>query len=193
MARWKLFGRSKSIDEELESEEPLQIESEETVLLETEQEPEDSKMIEYHETLYSKDSKSKKHSKFQQAYSDQRIWRDVNSIEGNIDDLDKNKLESSTFKLDDDINKTVDKLIEKRKFTKSKSQRKPSNVIYVVSKPQPGEVRGDWAVRSHGKIFSHHKTKEKAIEEARAVARKKDATVLVQNTDGTFSNGFKPR
>jgi len=104
MARWKLFGRSKSINEELEREEPLQIESEETVLLETEQEPEDSKMIEYHETLYSKDSKLKKHSKFQQTYSDQRIWRDVNSIEENIDGLDKSKLESSAPQLDDNIN-----------------------------------------------------------------------------------------
>jgi len=115
MARWKLFGRSKPIDEELESEEHLQIESEETVLLETDQDPEDSKMIEYHETLYSKDSKSKKHSKFQQAYSNQRIWRDLNAIEGNIDGLDKSKLESSTSQLDDDINKAVDKLLSKKK------------------------------------------------------------------------------
>ena len=72
-------------------------------------------------------------------------------------------------------------------------KKKPSNVIYVVSKPQPGEVRGDWAVRSHGKIFSHHKTKENAIKAARKVARKRKATVLVQNTDGTFSDGFKPK
>ncbi len=184
MARWKLFGRSKSISEEIECEDPI--------LSETEQEPVDSTMIEYHETLYSTDSKLKKHSKFQQAYANQRIWRDVNSIEGNIDGLGKNKVEPSTSKLDDDINKTVDKLIEKRK-SDSTAYRKPSNVIYVVSKPQPGEVRGDWAVRSHGKIFSHHKTKEKAIEEARKIASKKDATVMVQNTDGTFSDGFKPR
>jgi len=115
MTRWKLFGRSKSIDEELENEEPLQIESEEAILSETEQEPEDSKMIEYHETLYSKDSKSKKHSKFQQAYSDQRIWRDVNAIEENIDGLDKSKFKSPTSQLDDDVNKTVDKLLSKKK------------------------------------------------------------------------------
>jgi len=115
MARWKLFGRSKSIDEEPECEESFQIETEETILSETEQEPEDSKMIEYHETLYSKDSKLKKHSKFQQAYSDQRIWRDVNSIEENIDGLDKSKLESSAPQLDNNINKTVDKLLSKKK------------------------------------------------------------------------------
>lgn len=76
--------------------------------------------------------------------------------------------------------------------TKAK-HRKPSNVIYVVSKPQPGQVKGDWAVRSHGKIFSHHRTKDNAIKEARKVARSRDATVLIQNTDGTFSKGFKPK
>ena len=107
MARWKLFGRSKSIDEEIECEDPI--------LSETEQESEDSKMIEYHETLYSKDSKSKKHSKFQQAYANQRIWRDLNAIEENIDGLDKSKLELSTSQLDSDINKAVDKLLSKKK------------------------------------------------------------------------------
>lgn len=71
--------------------------------------------------------------------------------------------------------------------------RKPSNVIYVISKPQPGQVKGDWAVRSHGKIFSHHRTKANAIKEARKVASTRDATVLIQNTDGTFSKGFKPK
>jgi len=71
--------------------------------------------------------------------------------------------------------------------------RKPANVIYVVSKPQPGSVKGDWAVRSHGKIYSHHRIKENAIKAARVVAKKRDATVMVQNTDGTFSDGFKPK
>ena len=118
MARWKLFGRSKPIDEEPECEESFQIETEETILSETEQEPEDSKFIEYRETLYSKDSKSKKHSKSQQTHkspSDQRIWRDVNAIEENIDGLGKNKLESSISQLDDDVNKIVDKLLSNKK------------------------------------------------------------------------------
>ena len=85
--------------------------------------------------------------------------------------------------------KKVDKLIDKTK----KKHRKPANVVYVVSKPQPGEVRGDWAVRTHHKIFSHHKTKQTAIKAARKVAKERGATVLVQNTDGTFSEEFKPR
>ena len=115
MARWKLFGRSKSIDEGLESEATLQIDSEEDILSETDQEPQESRMIEYHETLFSKDSKSKKHSKFEQAYSDQRIWRDLNAIEENIDGIDKSRLKLSTSRSNDDINKKVDKLLSKKK------------------------------------------------------------------------------
>jgi len=71
--------------------------------------------------------------------------------------------------------------------------KKPSNVIYVVNKPQPGQVKGDWAVRSHGKIFSHHRTQENAIKQARKIAKQKDATVLIQGTDGKFRDGFKPK
>ena len=88
-----------------------------------------------------------------------------------------------------------EKTVEEKKEGKSEeeSKKKPSNVIYVVSKPQPGQVKGDWAVRSHGKIFSHHRKKETAIKAARKIAVKRDATVMVQNTDGTFSDGFKPK
>lgn len=71
--------------------------------------------------------------------------------------------------------------------------RKPSNVIYVVNRLQPGQLRGDWAVRGHGKIYSHHRIKQMAIKQARIIARKRDATVMIQKTDGTFSEGFKPR
>ena len=129
---------------------------------------------------------TKKTSSKKSSDADQRLWRDVDSIEEDVDTLHIKKAKKPVTEVD----KKVDKLIEKNK---EKHKRKPSNVIYVVSKPQPGEVKGDWAVRSHGKIFSHHKTKEKAIEEARKIAKKRDATVMVQNTDGTFSDGFKPR
>jgi hypothetical protein len=76
---------------------------------------------------------------------------------------------------------------------KNNNNRKPSNVIYVVSKPQPGQVKGDWAVRGHGKIYSHHRTKVNAVKQARKIAKEKKSTVLVQNTDGTFRQSFKPR
>jgi len=93
-------------------------------------------------------------------------------------------------------NKNSAKKVEKqkeeiKKENKEKITKKSSNVIYVVSKPQPGQVRGDWAVRSHGKIYSHHRTKENAIKAARKIAKKREATVLVQNTDGTFSKSYK--
>jgi hypothetical protein len=71
--------------------------------------------------------------------------------------------------------------------------KKPANVIYVVNKPQPGQVRGDWAVRSHGKIFSHHRTQENAIKAAKKIAKERGATVLVQSTSGAFRDGFKPK
>ncbi len=68
-----------------------------------------------------------------------------------------------------------------------------SNVIYVVSRPQPGQVKGDWAVRTHGKIFSHHRTKVNAIKAARKLGNEKKATVLIQKTDGTFSRSYKAK
>ena len=98
--------------------------------------------------------------------------------------------ESLTGYKDSALERRIDRIVTSKK---DKKAPKPSNVIYVVSKPQPGQVRGDWAVRSHGKIYSYHRKKEKAIEEARKIARDRDATVMVQNTDGTFSEGFKPR
>lgn len=192
MAKWKLFGRFKVKEDEEVLKESEQESSEELIDIETKQE--DKILAEHTETLYSKGTtpKKKDSSLTKSTYpSDQRIWRDVNAIEENIDHIHKTKSNIPHSK----VEKTVDQLIEKRKLENSETTKpkKPSNVIYVVSKPQPGEVRGDWAVRSHGKIFSHHKTKEKAIDEARKVAKKRDATVMVQNTDGTFSNGFKPR
>ena len=151
-----------------------------------EEEEEDKPLAEHKETLYSgtttKKDKTRKSSLTQ---TDQRIWRDVKTIEEDVDNLHIKKAAKPVTALD----KKVDKLIEK---TKTKHRRLP-NVIYVVSKPQPGQVKGDWAVRSHGKIFSHHRLKKNAINEARKIARKKGATVMIQNTDGTFSDGFKPR
>ncbi len=146
-----------------------------------------SDVVEYHETLYS-DRPAQQFSK--PRYDHKLLFTDVQSVESDIDDIDKEKnVENGN------IEKKVDLLIEKKKksVTTSKPTRKKPNVIYVVSKPQPGQVKGDWAVRSHYKIFSHHRTKLGAIQNARKIALEKDATVLVQNMDGTFSEGFKPR
>jgi hypothetical protein len=150
----------------------------------------DKNIILTHKTvIYSSDNiKSKKKTKELKIIpvTEQRIWRDVDDIEKKIDKLTNNK--SKELPINNKLNKKIDNIIIKKK-----KHRKPSNVIYVVSKPQPGQVKGDWAVRSHGKIFSHHRTKENAIKTAREIARKKEATVLIQNTDGTFSGSFKPK
>lgn len=149
----------------------------------------DNIILTHNEVIYSNENvKSPKISEKPKikTVSEQRTYRDVEGIEKKIDNLTKNRLKE--LSIDTSLNTKVDTII-----TKEKKHRKPSNVIYVVSKPQPGQVKGDWAVRSHGKIYSHHRTKENAIKTAREIARKKEATVLVQNTDGTFSEGFKPR
>jgi hypothetical protein len=155
----------------------------------TKEKSEENVILTHSEILYSSDDikKDEKITKpLIQEVSEDIKWRDIEGIEKKIDNLTNNKLKD--LSINTGLNKKVDNIISQKK-----KHRKPANVIYVVSKPQPGQVKGDWAVRSHGKIFSHHRTKENAIKKAREVALKKSATVLIQNTDGTFSDGFKPR
>ena len=175
MSKWNFFRKNKKEDET----EPEKIKEE------TKEETQQNKPIaEYHETLYSDDSKKK--NKTNKTTSEKEyVWRNTDKIEKDIDTLHIEKAKKPSTEID----KKVDLLINKNKT----KHRKPSNVIYVVSNPQPGQVKGDWAVRGHGKIYSHHRTKENAIKKAREIAKKREATVMVQNTDGTFSDGFKPR
>ena len=176
-----IFKKDKKEEKEDQVEEIKETNKEETVEI-SEEEPEENNEIldEYSETLETT-SKSKK----TENPKNEHVWRNVEAIEENVDNIHiKNAKKPSS-----EVEKRVDTIIEKTK----KKHRKPSNVIYVVNNPQPGQVRGDWAVRGHGKIFSHHRTKENAIKKAREIAVKKEATVMVQNTDGTFSDGFKPR
>jgi hypothetical protein len=153
------------------------------------EEPKTQSLTEYSETLYTADEPTAPAQEYQpdeSAYTHQRIWRDLTAIEENIDCFPKHK--QKTY--DSEVEKHIDKLVHKKP---EKKTRTLPNVIYVVTKPTPGQVRGDWAVRSHGKIYSHHRTKQSAIKHARDIAREKNATVLIQNMDGTFSEGFKPR
>jgi len=153
----------------------------EKTIEETDDTIDEETIAEYHETLYAENKTSSTKN------VDPLIVRNLSGIEKDIDSLRY----SNVKPLETSLEKKVDAILSKKPI--NKTRRKPSNVIYVVSKPQPGQVKGDWAVRSHGKIFSHHRTKQAAISKAREIARKKEATVMVQNTDGTFSNGFKPR
>ena len=197
MSRWKLFRKSKEKKVEDKSDIDLSIEKPEEELMpeqeltDEQESSENIPVLEHRETLYSKGDEPKGYkSDKKDEYQWKRTgWESADTIEKNIDDLG-NKGITSKSSTTENVEKKVDSIIEMKL---EKHHRKPANVIYVVSKPQPGQVKGDWAVRSHGKIYSHHRQKENAIEAARKIAADKNATVLVQNTDGTFSEGFKPR
>lgn len=66
-------------------------------------------------------------------------------------------------------------------------------VIYVVNHTTDKSPQCTWAVRSKNKIISNHRTKQMAIKKARNLARKQQGRVMVQNTNGRFSYGFKPK
>jgi hypothetical protein len=115
MAKWKLFGKSKSKEDEvIEPEETIE-ETGETIeeteeIIETEKELEDKQpLAEYHETLQTGVSTSKKGKTTPP--SDQRIWRDTSAIEEKVDNLHITKAQKPVTEID----KTVDKLITKRK------------------------------------------------------------------------------
>ena len=184
MAKWKLFGKSKKNKEN----KPKEVFKEETQVV-IEDESGDKPLAEYSETLETVSTSKKKSVKKTPSPTDQRIWRDVDSIENKVDNLHITRAKKPVTELE----RKVDNLICNVIVENDEKTKESSNIIYVVSSPQPGEVRGDWGVRDNDKFFSHHKTKEKAIEEARIIAKKKGATVKVQNTDGSFSDEFKPR
>lgn len=191
MPRWKVFSKSKSkVEEKSKPQEEVKDEEKSESQIENSEEKnieeEEKILAEYKETLFTSTQSSRKGKS--QVLSDQRIWRDMGSIERNIDTMEVKKVVKPVKELE----KKVDNIITRRK-QKIPPPKKPSNVIYVVSKPQPGQVKGDWAVRGHGKIYSHHRLKESAIKQARKIAKEKDATVLIQNIDGTFSGSYKPK
>lgn len=72
-------------------------------------------------------------------------------------------------------------------------QESISDIIFVVNNGSDKNHTEPWVVKSHTKIYDHVKTKQKAIQIARQVARTLHARVLVQNTNGKFSYGFTPR
>jgi hypothetical protein len=86
--------------------------------------------------------------------------------------------------------KTIEVPIEQMETVNKKPA---NNVVYVVSKPSEGKGKGDWAVRTHGKIFSTHRTQENAINAAKILAKKRNVTVMIQSKSGAFREGFKPK
>ena len=106
MSRWKLFGKS----DEVETAETKESSKEEETEEETEsvETNEDDSMVEYHETLYSGTSNVKKGTTI--TNTDQRYWRDVETIEKNIDNIHVTKAK----KPHTDVERTVDNLILKK-------------------------------------------------------------------------------
>jgi hypothetical protein len=106
MAKWSLFRKSKSEEETKEPEKIEETPREKTIEIQTEEET----LAEYSETLQTGKPSSKKTS-LTKSSSDQRHWRDVDTIENKVDNLHKTHAEQPVTEVD----RTVDKLIEKRK------------------------------------------------------------------------------
>lgn len=103
MAKWSLFKKSKPEDESTAKQETQEVTSQE------EPEQDCKPLAEYKETLYTSTKASKKTNK-EAASKEQRYWRDVDSIEKKVDELHITYAKKPKTAVD----KTVDKLIEKR-------------------------------------------------------------------------------
>ena len=113
---WKLFNKSKTKEEETKEPEESKIEEEieeieetEEVSEEPEEEDTDKPLAEYSETLETGKPTSTKSGT--SASGDQRVWRDVKGIEGEVDNLHITRAQKPIT----DLDKRVDKLIQKRK------------------------------------------------------------------------------
>jgi hypothetical protein len=107
MSRWKLFGKSKK-NKETKTEEPVKEETQVVI----EDESGDKPLAEYSETVETVSTSKKKTTKTTPTPSDQRIWRDVNSIEEKVDNLHISRAQKPVTEID----KRVDKLIAKKKI-----------------------------------------------------------------------------
>ena len=119
MSKWKLFGKSKK-EEKIEYQEPVYGEcieekpakNEENQNFETENQQEieqDQPLAEHHEELHSNKNVSKTGTP-QVPSNDQRIWRDVEAIEENIDNMHIKTSENP----DSEFEKKVDNIIKKK-------------------------------------------------------------------------------
>lgn len=108
MARWKLFVRAKKEDSNQNEEGNTERSIESS---EEEKEAEDKPIAEYRETLETGTTTSKTTTVKTSTPSEQRIWRDVDAIEENINNIHIKKAKKPVT----DVDKKVDGLIEKRK------------------------------------------------------------------------------
>jgi hypothetical protein len=188
MSRWRLFSRSEKIQttEKINKDQnEIKIETNEKEDEITHEDPEENKFItNYSETLYSDTSKSKKIRN--KPSTDQRMWRDIGLIEEKIDNLHTTLVK----KYASEIEKKVDHLVSGIKIEEPKTIKKTSTIVYILKKPKLDKLRGNWTVQNNGIISTHHKIKENAIIQAKKIARKKNAKIMIQNFDKSFSEVF---
>lgn len=134
MARWKLFGRSKSKEEETIKEIDIPIQEPEKIEKPVEEAPEDKESVEeineevvekpeetsvpeHHETLYSEGHAPKKseESKPSEEPWKRSSWENPSTIEKNVDDIEQKKIEKRKTSESSDIEEKVDKLLAKKK------------------------------------------------------------------------------
>jgi hypothetical protein len=100
MVKWNLFEKYRNNSES---------ETEEIIQFETDQEPE-TILTEYKETLYSgkfTTGKEYTHLEKNKINSDQRIWRNLNAIEENINGLPRDKVNTGSSDLDGKIDRLL--------------------------------------------------------------------------------------
>lgn len=87
------------------------------------------------------------------------------------------------------------KQVKTNKATKKQrqTQQETHGTIYVVNSSHNDAIKGSWAVKDQKTFFSSHPTKRLALKKAREIALKQHTSVLVQDTHGKFSYGFKPK
>ena len=111
MVKWKLFGRSKTKDEDTTEKSISETDSEETIMKQN-VEPENTEnefLAEHHETLQAGRSSSKYGKNTSNVSSDQRVWRDVKQIEDNIDNIHKIKARRPKTNLDVKVEEIISK------------------------------------------------------------------------------------
>ncbi|MCJ7572166.1 MAG: hypothetical protein MUO82_09885 [Candidatus Thermoplasmatota archaeon] len=105
MAKWSLFRKSKPENVYLTTDE-----TEEIITNKEEYRKDNKPLAEYKETLYT-GAKSSKKTKSTTSLTEQRYWRDVDLIEKKVDNLHIIRVQKPATEVD----KTVDKLIQKRR------------------------------------------------------------------------------
>ncbi len=122
LARWKLFGKSKSKKEENSKKMEITAQESKEVLQpepETIDETEELPVTDYHETLYSNGDAPKKSTtppKTDEKPWKQKSWESAHTIEKNVDDIGKKKIDYTEKTYESrDVDKRVDRLLSKKK------------------------------------------------------------------------------